>query len=371
MSILFRYVLRSFLLPAALCLVGLCALTLLFMSFDLIAACFDPRSAVTASMAFSYLGGTLSAYLEWLLPAVFLLSTLYTMWQFCRHSELIAMRAGGIGMGTVCAPILLVAVLAAAFSFVNTEYIKPDAAVRARVIKDSDFRKTGYEPMEGIGFAAPGGTHIWAIGTFDPSEPDRLAGCVRLTLFREDGSKEVSYDAPTARWLDGAWWLEGGVRATYYDELDTVIPPPKGLVATMPVKAMYSLKETPRDILAQNTDAETASAASRRVNRKIRSKSGLTTRQKNEDSYATYNHFAAPFSIVLVTLFAIPAGIASGRQSVFKGILLAIGLFLSYYIMTALSMLLAHNDIVKPAVAVALPAAFFGAAALLLFRKLR
>ena len=149
-----------------------------------------------------------------------------------------------------------------------------------------------------------------------------------------------------------------------------VIAPPEGLTATLPVKALYEARETPRQILVQNTDAALSSAADRKVSRKLRDQTGLTTRQKLEDSYATYNHYAAPFSILLVTLFAIPAGIASGRQSVFRGILLALGLFLSYYALTALSMLLANNDIVKPALAVALPSAVFGVAAIILFRKL-
>ncbi len=369
MSILFRYVLRSFAVPALMCLVGLCALTLLFMSFDLIGACLDPKAVVTWKTAFDFLGGTLSAYLEWLLPAVFLLATLYTMWQFCRHSELIAMRASGIGMATVVAPILLTAFLAALASFANTELVKPMAAARAKLIKDSDFRQTGREPLQGVGYAAPNGRRIWVIGELNPEAPELLRD-VRVTFNREDGSKEVTYEAPVARWLDGVWWLQGGVRATYYDELDTILPPPEGQPTTVTDKPLYGATETPRQIRVQNMDTTIASAADRKVNRKTRSQAGLTTRQKHEDSYATYNHYAAPISILLVTLFAIPAGIASGRQSVFRGILLALGLFLAYYAITALAMLLANNGLVKPALAVALPSVIFGAAAIVMFRRL-
>ena len=52
-KILFFYVLRSFAVPALICLFGLCALTLLFMSFDLIGACFDAESVVTWRVATS------------------------------------------------------------------------------------------------------------------------------------------------------------------------------------------------------------------------------------------------------------------------------------------------------------------------------
>lgn len=364
-GILFRYVLRSFAVPAAICLVGLCALTLLFMSFDLIGAFFDPKACVTGRVAFDFLAGTLSMYLEWLLPAVFLLSTLYTMWQFCRHSELVAMRAGGIGMGTIVAPILLAAFAAAGLSFANTELYKPAAAARAMAIKNSDFRATGREPMPG-GFFAPRGDHSWVIGELSPEDPGTLRD-VRVTFFRPDGSQRVAYAAPLARWLDGAWWLLGGVRRTRYNELNDQ----EGAPETFPSLALYGAPETPQQILVQNlSDLSLASADDREANREIREQSGMSTRQKNEDSYVTYNHYAAPFSIVLVTLFAIPAGIASGRQSVFRGILLALGLFLSYYVLTAVAMSLSNADVIKPALAVSLPCIVFGAAALALFRKL-
>lgn len=369
MSILFRYILRAFAVPATMCFTGLCALTLLFMSFDLIGACFDPKANVTFQMAADFLLGTLSLYLEWLLPAVFLLSTLYTMWQLCRHSELIAMRASGIGLPTIVSPILLTALLASVLSFVNTEFYKPVAAARAMFIKNTDFRESGRKPLSGIGYVAPNNTHFWTIGEMDPADPNELRD-VRITFNRNDGSKEMTYVAPVARWLDGIWVLTGDVRVTYYDELDMVITPPEGMRAQMTFKQLFNITETPREILVQNTDAELSSAADRKVNRELRNQTGLTTRQKNEDSYATYNHYAAPISILLVTLFAIPAGIASGRQSVFRGILTALGLFLAYYAISALSMLLSNNDIIKPALAVALPSIIFGTAAFALFRRI-
>lgn len=369
MSILFRYVLRSFAIPAAMCFLGLCALTLLFMSFDLIGACFDPKSAVTFTVGCDFVFGTLSMYLEWLLPAVFLLSTLYTMWQFCRHSELIAMRAGGIGMSTVTAPILLTALLAAILSFVNTEFIKPEAAARAMVIKNSDFRATGREPLEGRAYFEPTGRFRIVIGSFLPTKPEVLKD-VRITFFRPDGSQRVAYSAPEARWLDKEWWLQGGVKAIYYNEMDEVITPPQGLTDFYTIKQLYDMDITPRQIVVQNSDAEFSSAADRKISRKERDRTGLTRKQKHEDSYITYNHYAAPFSILLVTLFAIPAGIASGRQSVFRGILLALGMFLSYYAITALAMLLSNQGWVKPALAVMLPSIIFGTSALFLFRKL-
>lgn len=367
MTILFRYVLRSFAVPAALCLVGLCALTMLFMSFDLISACFDPQANVTLQMVLDFLFGTLSMYTEWLLPAVFLLATLYTMWQFCRHSELIAMRASGIGMGTIVLPIVLLALLAAALSFLCTEFYKPIAAERAKLIKQSDFTISGRAPLSVKGCVIMEGdrkVRMWAIGSLDPLNPSELQQ-VSLSCYREDESLLVRYEAREARYLDGQWCLVD-VTETTYDELDHVLA-----INQLPSKFLSTI-ETPTDILAQNLDPELASAASSKARYESRKREGkLTSRQKDREAYDIYHHYAAPVAIVLVTLFAIPAGIASGRQSVFRGIMLALSLFLAYYVVEALAMALSSHDVVKPALAVCLPSIVFGCAAVALFRKLR
>jgi lipopolysaccharide export LptBFGC system permease protein LptF len=62
----------------------------------------------------------------------------------------------------------------------------------------------------------------------------------------------------------------------------------------------------------------------------------------------------APFACIVITLFAIPAGIASGRQSVFRGVLGALGMFFSFYGIDIACMIAAKNAWVPP-----IPAAIF------------
>ncbi len=375
-KILFFYVLRSFAVPAMLCLFGLCALTMLFMSFDLIGACFDPESVLTFRVAMDFIIGTLSLYLEWLLPAVFLLSTLYTMWQFCRHSELIAMRASGIGMMTVVAPIVLTACVAAALSFYNTEVIKPVWADRAMKIKDSDFKKTGREPLVVAGYVHPSEERTWSFKGFDLENPDVLRDITLEMPFPNKAHWRVKYTAPIARYMDGVWYLEaaGGekIKIKYFNELNEEEDnPPEGFPQEKTLHPLYDLTDTPEQMKLQHSRSDLLNASDRKKFRALRSQGGMETHEKDDDSYKTYSHYTAPFAIVLVTLFAIPAGIASGRQSVFRGILLALCLFLSYYVLTALAMFLATNDIVTPACAVSLPLICFAVASFVLFRKVR
>ncbi len=383
MSILARYVLRSFAIPALACFLGLCALMLLFMSFDLIGACFDPKANLTFMMAMDFLGGTLSTYLEWLLPAVFLLATLYTMWQFCRHSELTAMRAGGIGLLTIVAPIVSLSIIIAILSYCNTEYYKPYAAARATIIKNSDFRYTGRDPIRGCGYQSSDGLRTWMIGEFDILKPEVLRD-VTITFYEdnEDFNGEIRYPkqmfiAPLVKWMDNHWVLVpdrgANVREIIYDTIALRQGVIKEEIVYKTIKTLPPVSEMPRHIVVQNSDPELSSAKDQKLMRRERDRAGLnSTKDKLRESYHRYNHYATPFSIILVTLFAIPAGIASGRQSVFRGILLAIGMFLSYYIVSALSMMLAVNDwVVRPALAVAIPPIVYGLAAFYLFRRVR
>jgi lipopolysaccharide export LptBFGC system permease protein LptF len=75
--------------------------------------------------------------------------------------------------------------------------------------------------------------------------------------------------------------------------------------------------------------------------------------------YDMWAQMLAPFACLVITLFAIPAGIASGRQSVFKGILGALGSYFAFYALTILFMIIAKNGWCPPVLAAALPPAVF------------
>ena len=122
MKILTRYILREFCVPLFYCLTGFISIYLLFELFgsfsQLMAA--KPGFLVAAE----YLAGYFAPYFQWMAPACLMLATLYTMWRFCRHSEIVAMRASGIGFFTIVKPILAMSVLmACAVAWVNESYV--------------------------------------------------------------------------------------------------------------------------------------------------------------------------------------------------------------------------------------------------------
>jgi lipopolysaccharide export LptBFGC system permease protein LptF len=79
----------------------------------------------------------------------------------------------------------------------------------------------------------------------------------------------------------------------------------------------------------------------------------------------------APLACLVITLFAIPAGIATGRQSVFRGIVGALAMFFAFYGLTILCMALSRWGVLPPVVAAMLPDALFLAIGCRLFWKHR
>ena len=89
MRILSRYILREFLVPLSYCLLGFLGIYVIFELFDSFNRLMEGHPTLLDTVGF--FAGYVSPYLEWLIPAALMLGTLYTMWNFCRHSEITAM----------------------------------------------------------------------------------------------------------------------------------------------------------------------------------------------------------------------------------------------------------------------------------------
>ena len=87
--------------------------------------------------------------------------------------------------------------------------------------------------------------------------------------------------------------------------------------------------------------------------------------------YDMWAQMLAPFACLVITLFAIPAGIASGRQSVFKGIVGALAMFFAFYALVIGGMVGADVGWIPPILAAVLPHLVFLAVGIYLFRRQR
>lgn len=363
MKILQKYVLREFLLPFAYCFCtfyGLYVLCTLFSSFKKIAEA-QPSAAFVARYLMDYM----SPYVVWLLPASLMLAALYTMWRFCHHSEIIAMRANGLSYTTVVAPMLAVAGLAAVLCAVNLEFYAPQGREFARRAEDSNFHPPppSIRPVYYYNYEA---RRSWHVNRMNLNKPQILEG-VRITIERPDGRKIVDIDCHRAEYLDGLWWLYSP-QYRYFDETGHLMDPPANPLLKLTVRPMPHFNEQPRDFVIEGKEWDYLS---------LRDMVAWVKAHPQTDApgklYDIHARIAMPWACLVITLFAIPAGVATGRQSVFKGVLLAIALFFGFYMATMGCALLAKNKDIQlvPWLAAWLPNVAFLGAGLALFARLR
>jgi lipopolysaccharide export LptBFGC system permease protein LptF len=105
--------------------------------------------------------------------------------------------------------------------------------------------------------------------------------------------------------------------------------------------------------------------------RYVKSRPRLTRDMKVSWRYDIYNRMVSPWACLVITLFAIPAGVATGRQSVFVGVVSAIGMFFSFYALTLICGGLAKKDLIPVGVGVLAPNLLFLAAGLILYYRQR
>lgn len=141
MRLISRYLAWAFLGPLLLCLISFNVIFIIFDLFGHLSKFIDSDLGVVVILR--YYAGVVSMYSHWFLPASCMLATLYTMWQLSHHSELTAMRASGISFLRLTLPFFVVSVLMTLLTYVNSEFITPEASTWSERLKDSAFSSSG------------------------------------------------------------------------------------------------------------------------------------------------------------------------------------------------------------------------------------
>ena len=353
MRILTRYVLREFCVPLAYCLTGFLSIYVLFELFGSFSRLMAAKPGFEKTL--SYFAGYLAPYFEWLAPACLMLATLYTMWSFCRHSELIAMRASGIGFFAIVKPLLVVATLMAGFvAWVNEVYV-PRRAQWAKQFRAARFDEERMEKADDIVYHNAASNRTWKIG-FAATEDAHVLEDVKVTADWPHGGRRMTVTAPRVEYLDGQWHFCNPV-VFYFDEKGSEMASKTPELEKLTLRTFPELNETPYDFLLQNRDWAYCSVVDRC--RYLKSHQALSPETRRDYLYDLYAQIVAPLACIIITLFAIPAGIATGRQSVFKGIVGALGMFFAFYGLTIACMILAKRGMMPPLLAAILPDVVF------------
>lgn len=364
MKILTRYIFKEFVVPLFYCMFGFLSIYVLFELFGSFSRIAEAK--MPFSVTVHYFCAYLAPHFKWLAPPALMLATLYTMWNFCRHSEIVAMRASGIGFLTIVKPILFVSLIVTAFTaWVGESYV-PARAQWARSLRSERFDTDKVDIGLNITYRDKQTGRTWNVAKI---EKDGVFKDVKLVIDRPGHATRLScITAPEARWIDGQWWFFKPV-VQHYDISGSETASPTPRLDALETRVFPSFRERPSDIMAQNRSWEFNSV--REKFRYLRRHKGLADERRREYLYDAWACLLSPLACIVITLFAIPAGVASGRQSVFKGVISAIGLFFAFYALTMACMVAAQSAWLHPVIAAFLPHIVFGLAGARLFYRQR
>ncbi len=363
MRILSRYIFREFLVPLAYCLVGFIGIYVLFELFGSFSRMTEAKIGFWDAVL--YFAGYLSPFFHYLAPAALMLATLYTMWRFCHHAELTAMRASGVSLRAIASPILFGAVLLAAFVAWVNEGFMPDHALAAKRLRTARFRQDEAFREGAPNFKDTRRHHSWVIGGQHDATCSHFTD-VRITIEDTETGGERVITAARADWLDGEWWLTAPKTIHYMADADAeadkafrTVPSPTPELDALPLRVYPELRERPTDMQIQSGGAQFISSRARI--RFLRHGRDLTDETRRDLTYDAWAQVLSPLACIVITLLSIPAGISSGRQSVFSGVLGALGLFFAYYGLVIACLVFAKTGLIPPIPAAFLPPVAFTA----------
>lgn len=353
MSKLTLYILREFIVPLFYCLVGFIGIYILFELFGSFSRLLG--SDLSFRECVLYFGGYLSPFFHYLASAAMMLATLYTMWNFCRHSELTAMRASGISLFAIVRPLLFCGLLMGAFVAWVSEWYMPEYAQWAKRLKTERFDSDDAAEAEGFTFRNTRCNRTWTVRG-EASRDCSFLSDVFVTQDRSDGSRLYSMTAEKARYLDGEWWFFK-TRLQHYDINARPCASPTPALDALEIRPFLEYRERPEDIRMQNCDPRLISVRGKL--RYIRINKDLNEEGRESLMYDAWAQALAPLSCIIVMLLSIPAGVTSGRQSVFAGILGAVGLFFAYHGFNVGCMVLAKSSLMPSVAAAVVPILIF------------
>ena len=329
--ILDEYVVREFLTTFFMVLCGFVLLMLVFTFFELVGDIIRNRSALlTVGL---YLINLTPSMLYRIAPLAVLIGVLATFGVLNRNSEIIAMKATGISLYRLVVPVLAISAILAVSLFLFDEFYLPQANRRQEQLRSSI---KGRPPQT---FLHP--EQKWIFGQPQPGEPGRIfyyqffdrdrEEFGNLTVFEFDPSTfaisrrifagRVFWDADKGSWIFQNGWVrdfEGANQKGFRDFSTT---------------SFGELHEEPGYFSKESLQSQEMNFG--QLDHYIRDlrQSGFDTMRLRVD---LWHKVAYPLIAVVMAMLAIPFALSMGRRGSLRGIAVAIGVALAYWVIDGL-----------------------------------
>jgi len=264
--------------------------------------------------------------LTFTLPMAFLLASVVTLGRLSSENEILALKASGVNLRSLFVPVSVLGAVVLAAGFLNNSLLLSRSSDGVRDIF-VNIAKKGFAIQEGIFNEFPGVViYVDKVDSAHKSmsgiiiSDDRDESC-RQTFTAEKGT--VNLDLKT---FDLSFVLKKGSLQRWQKQADTY------------------------QSLAFETYAFSLNLSSLLPNRELKKrpwemdlqelrKAFFAARQENRYDFALeiYNKFSVPFSVVAFMLLTVPLGVRRRAEGKFSGVVYSLLIFISYYILSAIS----------------------------------
>ena len=330
--ILDEYVMGSFLRNFALVLAGITVLFLIFTFFELIGDIVKYRTPLVT--VGDYLINLIPFVLYNMTPLCSLVAVLITFGTLSRTSELTAMKATGISLYRVVAPILVIAAILSATLFIFDEVYLPTANRRQEALLSTikgkptqTFLRPDRKWISGQASGSGEPTRIFYYQFFDPDK-DVFAN---LTVFEfQPGTFALTRRifAASAHWdeHDQRWILDDGWQRSFNGEAVASFN-------TFDIASFPEVREQPSYFKKQERPSQEMSYDE--LSRYIRDlqQSGFdTTRLRVQLN----RKLAYPLITLVMAIVAVPFALSAGKRGSIAGLGAAVAVAIAYWIIAGI-----------------------------------
>jgi lipopolysaccharide export system permease protein len=356
---LHRYVVREYLKIFSLSLSSLILIYLIvlfFQKMDIII-----KYEAPFYLMFEYLLYRIPEVIfQWILPYAVLLATLLTLGGLSRHSEITAMKAGGVSLYRITFPLLFIALLISLCSFLGNEYLVPYTNQSTQYLLDVKVRKehpSSFFKNYKIWYRSD--QHVFNIQLVNPQK--KVLEGVTLYQFDNHFACTQRIDAREAKWMDGKWKLYDGAMRDFRES---------GSIQMTSFKEMeFSLPESWESFQTiERQSGEMSYAELQTYIQKIQSAGYDATRYLVD----LYSKLSYPFLNLIMVLIGIPFALKTGRSG---GVAISIGISVTigfaYGVTFYIFLSFGKSGILSPFLSSWIPTLLFGLAGIFTLMSVR
>jgi LPS export ABC transporter permease LptG len=318
------------------------------------------RNHINWSVVLNYLVFLLPMIINYVTPLAALVAVMITFGILQKTSQVVALKASGLSIYRLAAPVLLASILLSVFVFVNQDYILPftnrrQNNLRYLIRKGQEPPQTFYQTTNQWIFGID--SRIFNYAYFDISN-NTFAGLSVLDLSREPfGIKRRIY--ARRAWWDEAqqqWMLERGWERRFEGERP---------VAYEAFDRRYvSLVEGPDYFKKDSRGSSSMTLGELRTKIADLSRSGFDVLDLK---IALQSKIAFPLACLVMVIVALPFSFSVGKRGALYGVAIGMAIGLTYWGLLSLFEQMGRYEMLPPVLAAWGPNILFGAGGLYLF----